>query len=89
MTYEERKKWICQQCNQKIDCAYVNRKMEYKCLLVEEQMVGWELGYKDVVDKACEQIEKFVYNSVVTDNLGEPEKQAIIIAFKEYMEEQQ
>ena len=38
MTYEERKKWICEQCNQKTDCAYVNRNMEYKCLLVEERM---------------------------------------------------
>lgn len=57
MTYEERKKWLCQQCNQKTDCAYVNRKMEYKCLLVEEQMVGWELGYKDAIERACEWLK--------------------------------
>lgn len=50
---------------------------------------GYEQGYKDAVRKACEWVEKFTYNSVVTDNIGEPEKQAIIIAFKEYMEEQQ
>ena len=41
------------------------------------------------IDKAYEWIEKFAYNSVVTDNLGEREKQAIIVSFKECMEEQQ
>ena len=42
-----------------------------------------------LIDKALEWIERFSYNSVITDNIGEPEKQAIIISFKEYMEEQQ
>ena len=32
-----------------------------------------------LIDKACEWVEKFAYNSVVTDNIGEREKQAIII----------
>lgn len=50
---------------------------------------GVEQGYKDATNKALEWIEKFAYNSIVTDNIGEREKQAIIIAFKEYMEENQ
>lgn len=50
---------------------------------------GYTDGYKDAVNKASEWVEKFAYNSIITDNLGEREKQAIIIAFKEYMEEQQ
>lgn len=50
---------------------------------------GVEQGYKDAVAKAFEWIEKFAYNSVITDNIGEREKQAIIISFKEYLEEKQ
>lgn len=57
MTYEERKKWLCEQCNQKTDCAYINRNMAYKCILVEERLEGWEIGYKDAVEKACEYIK--------------------------------
>lgn len=48
---------------------------------------SYKQGYKDALDKACEWIERFAYNSVITDNIGEREKQAIIIAFKEAMEE--
>ena len=50
---------------------------------------AYEQGYKDAVDKACKWVEKFAYNSVVTDNIGEREKQAIVTSFKENMEEQQ
>lgn len=49
---------------------------------------GYDKGFEDALDKACEWIEKFAYNSVVTDNIGEREKQAIIITFKKAMEEQ-
>ena len=82
MTYEERKKWICEQCNQKTDCAYVIRNMEYKCLLVEERMEDWELGYKDAIDKFC----KFMQDCegyVVSGNKCNYEN------FIKYMEEQQ
>ena len=54
MTYEERKKWLCEQCSHKNECAYVRRDMEYKCLLLEERMEGWELGWQDAIDKFCE-----------------------------------
>ena len=47
----------------------------------------YKKGYQDAIGKACEWIERFAYNSVITDNIGEREKQAIIIAFKEAMEE--
>lgn len=50
---------------------------------------GYEEGCKDAVNKACEWIEKFAHNSVITDNIDEREKQAIIISFKEYLEEEQ
>ena len=84
MTYEERKKWICKQCNQKTDCAYVNRNMEYKCLLVEERMEGWELGYKDAIEKACEWLYKRQQVDLVVPNI-----EKFINDFKQAMEEQQ
>ena len=57
--------------------------------MFESDPDAYKQGYNDAIDKACEWIERFAYNSVVTDNIGEREKQAIIIAFKEAMEEQQ
>ena len=50
---------------------------------------GYVDGYKDAIDKAVEWIHRFAYNSVVTDHIGEREKQAIIMTFKQAMEEQQ
>ena len=84
MTYEERKKWICEQCNKETDCAYVNRNMEYKCLLVEERMEGWELGWQDAIEKACEWLEE---RQVV--DLEVPNIEKFIEDFKKAMEEQQ
>lgn len=88
MTYEERKKWICQQCHQNTDCAYVNRKMEYKCLLVEEQMVGWELGYKDAIDKALEWL-KDNHADIFIRYIRGYEANDEIELLKQYMEGQQ
>ena len=89
MTYEERQKAICKECTDynTSKCPYVIRSL--RCPNLSNQMDGWELGWQDAIDKACEWIEKFAYNSVVTHNIGEREKQAIIITFKEYIEEQQ
>ena len=89
MTYEERERQLCNNCEAKENCSYISRNLERKCSFRETTMYGWEFGYKDATNKALEWIEKFAYNSVITDNIGEREKQAIIIAFKEYMEEQQ
>ena len=90
MNYEERKKWICEQCNQKTDCAYIIRNMEYKCLLVEERMEGWELGYKDAIDKACEFLKS--YRQETPDGMGYIAgivNDETIKDFRKYMEEQQ
>lgn len=89
MTYDEREKQLCNNCEAKENCSYISRNLERKCSFRETTMYGWELGYKDATNKALEWVEKFAYNSVITDNIGETERQAIIIAFKEYMEEQQ
>lgn len=55
--------------------------------VVTRRAVARERQY--LMQKATEFIEKFAYNSVITDNIGEREKQAIVISFKEFMEEQQ
>jgi hypothetical protein len=87
MTYEERKKWVCEQCNENANCPYIPRQLEDKCQNISDTMYGWELGYRDAIEKAVEWIKQFAYNSVVTDHVGEREKQAIIVAFKQAMEE--
>ena len=57
MTYEERKKWLCQQCGKPQQCGYVNRNLEDKCPVIQETMEGWELGWQDAIDKACEWLK--------------------------------
>jgi hypothetical protein len=89
MTYEERERQLCNNCEAKENCFYISRNLERKCSFREATMYGWELGYKDATNKALEWIEKFAHNSVITDNIGEREKQAIIISFKDYLEEEQ
>ena len=50
MTYEERKRWLCQQCGKPHQCGYVNRGLQDKCPAIQEKMEGWELGYQDAID---------------------------------------
>lgn len=50
MTYKERKKWFCQQCDRQHQCGYVNRHLEDKCTALQEWMQCWELGYQDAID---------------------------------------
>lgn len=89
MNYEERQQEICKMCIEGTKCSYKSRNLEYKCPNLSDNMYGWELGWQDAIDKACEWMEKFVRNSVVTDGIDERTKQAIVTSFKEYMEEQQ
>lgn len=52
MTYEERQKWICNDCG-KDNCFYVNSSLESKCPFLDTVMYGWEFGYNDAIDKVC------------------------------------
>lgn len=54
MTYEERERQLCNNCEAKENCSYISRNLERKCSFQETTMYGWELGYKDAVDNACE-----------------------------------
>lgn len=66
MTYEEREKILCNNCEAKENCSYINRNLERKCSFRETTMYGWELGYNDAIDKACKWL-KFNY-AEFTDN---------------------
>ena len=57
MTYGERKKWLCEQCGKPQQCGYVDRNLEDKCPVIQETMEGWELGFQDAIDKACEWLK--------------------------------
>lgn len=85
MTYEERKKWLCEQCNHKNECAYVRRNLEYKCLLLEERMEGWELGWEDAIDKVHKWINE-KWDVAYTHPLV---MDAVHKEIDEFMEEQQ
>ena len=83
MTYEDRKKWLCQQCVKPQQCGYVNRNLEDKCPVIQETMEGWELGWQDAIDKACEWLEERQLIDLEAPNIDK-----FISEFKKAMEEQ-
>ena len=58
MTYEERQKAICKECTDynTSKCPYVIRSL--RCPNLLNQMDGWELGWQDAIDKACEWLRR-------------------------------
>lgn len=82
MTYEEREKAICKECTDynTSKCPYVIRSL--RCPNLLNQMDGWELGYKDAIDKAFDWlIERYENQGVILlEDINE---------FKQRMEEQQ
>ena len=68
MTYEERERRLCNNCEVKENCSYINRNLESKCSFIETTMYGWELGYKDAIDKACEFLKS--YRQETPDGMG-------------------
>ena len=57
MTYEEREKQLCNNCEAKENCSYISRNLERKCSFKETTMYGWELGWQDSIDKAVEWLK--------------------------------
>lgn len=57
MTYEERQKAICKECTDynTSKCPYVIRSL--RCPNLSNQMDGWELGWEDAIDKACDWLK--------------------------------
>lgn len=68
MTYDEREKQLCNNCEAKENCSYMSRNLERKCSFRETTMYGWKLGYKDAIDKACEWL--FEYNKHQAKKFG-------------------
>lgn len=58
MTYEEREKTLCNNCEAKENCSYISRNLERKCSFQETTMYGWELGWQDSIDKAVEWLDE-------------------------------
>ncbi len=84
MTYEERERQICRECSENVKCPYIPRELEYKCQNLSDTMYGWELGYKDALEKASLYVYHLSAHPDVAIDGMELEKH-----FKEYMEEQQ
>lgn len=88
MTYEEREKRLCNNCEAKENCSYISRNLERKCSFKETTMYGWELGYKDAIEKACEYI-KNNHADIFIRYIRGYEADDEIELLKKYMEEQQ
>lgn len=95
MTYEERERQLCRECSRKETCPYISRKMEYKCQHLSDMMYGWELGYKDAIEKVYERIKSNLdcYVEVEGEHAFETDLKIhtdlFIEDLKNYMEEQQ
>lgn len=89
MTYEERQKWVCEQCGKPETCGYVGRNLVNKCCYNQDVMEGWELGQKDAVEKACNLLVdagKYMKYNAIEDCYSFNAMQ-LVEEFKEYMEE--
>ena len=84
MTYEEREKTLCNNCEARENCAYISRNLERNCSFKETTMYGWELGYKDAIDKACEWLEERQLIDLEVPNIDK-----FISEFRKAMEEHQ
>jgi hypothetical protein len=80
MTYEERQKRLCDNCEAKENCSYISRNLENKCSFRETVMYGWELGYKDAINKSYEWLLNRYYDNGYLD-LDDVDE------LKKYMEE--
>ena len=105
MNYEERKRWLCQQCGKPHQCGYVNRGLEDDCTALQEKMEGWELGYQDAIDKptggellyVLEKGRKIGYKEateravefIYAQQIDVPNIERLINELRKYMEEQQ
>ena len=58
MTYEERKQRLCNNCEAKENCSYISRNPKRNCSFKETTMYGWELGWQDAIEKACEWLKE-------------------------------
>lgn len=95
MTYEERKKWVCEQCNENANCPYIPRQLEDKCQNISDTMYGWELGYKDANTNTYDWLKQYLdcyvevegEHSFITDLKIHTD--LIIEDLKKYLEEQQ
>lgn len=74
MTYEERERQLCNNCEAKENCSYISRNLERKCSFKETTMYGWELGYEDAIEKACEWLKK---STILADTTIERFKKAM------------
>ena len=104
MTYEERKRLLCQQCG-KQQCGYANRDLQDKCTALQEWMQCWELGYQDATDNptggellhVLNKGRKLGYKDatdravefIYAKQLVVPNIEKLINELKKYMEEQQ
>lgn len=93
MTYEERGKTLCNNCEAKENCSYISRNLERNCSFKETTMYGWELGYKDATNKARQWLleQMFELNAGGEIYVADADASSIkefIDNFKQAMEEQ-
>ena len=67
MNYEERQQEICKMCIEGTKCSYKSRNLEYKCTNLSDNMYGWELGYKDAIEKAYKWLTEKASVKIVED----------------------
>lgn len=49
---------FCSQCSQVNECGFTIRGLQYKCPQIQTLEDGYDLGYKEAVNKACEWLEE-------------------------------
>ena len=49
---------ICKLCSQYKDCGFISRNLQNKCDIIQNNEDGYEQGYADAIDRACEWLEE-------------------------------
>lgn len=53
---------FCKRCSRYAGCGFISRELQDKCDILQIFEEGYEQGYEDVINKACEWLDKRLNN---------------------------
>ena len=86
MTQETKDK-ICQVCAHSATCGFTTRSLQDKCPTIQQYDDGYDLGYKEAVEKACEWLKNVgeTHYIMAYSDSESVDKEELIRWFKNFM----
>ena len=58
---------FCKRCSHYAGCGFISRNLQTKCDILQTFEEGYEQGYEDAINKACEWLKDFIkWNDLCT-----------------------